>query len=259
MLTDHPVGHPLIHLGYAFELSSRDVAMEALDLTATNYNYIHKYLDDPAYTKPPLHGSSSPFEILRRIYNDKRLDGAVTEQGSNITEPLVLSHEAIILEHWNSWQFSNPKKQFEESQYAAAALLVGNPESRSKKYDFFSVHILTTSHAVRILLPFIPAKYHVALVRQWFLLTVIVYISQLRPEISLDHINSYDLQGRDWDWVDNQAVNGEWFTDAHYVKGIRALKEAAKTWGDSDKFYLKAAARFGEEFDGWGGFGPNDY
>lgn len=245
------VGHPLIHLGYAYELSSKDIAIEALGLITTNYNYLHKYLDDPSYTKPPAHGTSSPLEILHRIYKDKRLDGAVTEQGSNDTEPLVSSHEAIILEHWNSWQFSDPKKQFEDSQYAAAALVVGNPKARTEKYDFFLLHVLTTSHAVRILLPFIPPKFHVSLVRQWWLLTVTVYISQLRPEISLDHINSYDLQGKDWDWVDKQGVNGKYNTDAHYVKGLRAMKEAARTWGDGEKFYLKAAARFGEEFDDW--------
>ena len=232
--------------------------MEALDLIATNYNYIHKYLENPSYTKPPANGTSSPLEILQRIYNDKRLDGALTEPCSNNTGPLVLNHEAIILEHWNSWKFSNPKKQFEDSQYAAAALFVGNPEARTEKYDFFLLHILTTSHAVRILLPFIPPKFHVSLVRQWWLITVIVYISQLRPKISLDHINSYDLQGKDWNWVDKHAVNGKWYTDAHYVKGLRAMKEAQKTWGDSEKLYLKAAARFAEEFKGWGGFASSD-
>lgn len=251
-MTIHLVGHPLIHLGYAYELSSKDLAIEALGLVSTNYNYLHKYLDDPSYTKPSANPTSSPLEILQRIYKDKQLDGAVTEKDSNDTEALVLDHEAIILEYWNSWQLSDPKKQFEESQYAAAALLVGNPETCSQKYDFFLVHILTTSHAVRILLPFIPPKLHVSMVRQWWLLTVVVYISQLRPEISLDHINSYDLQGKSWDWVDKIAVNGKYNMDAHYVKGLRAMKEAEKTWGEKEKFYLKAAARFGEEFDGWG-------
>ena len=33
------------------------------------------------------------------------------------------------------------------------------------------------------------------------------------------------------------------------------MKEAANTWGDGDEFYLKAAVKFAEEFDGWGGFG----
>lgn len=36
--------------------------------------------------------------------------------------------------------------------------------------------------------------------------------------------------------------------------GIRALKNAAETWGDDDQYYLKAATNFSQEFDGWGGF-----
>ncbi len=33
------------------------------------------------------------------------------------------------------------------------------------------------------------------------------------------------------------------------------MKVAAETWGDKEDWYLKAAARFADEFDGWGGFG----
>ena len=36
--------------------------------------------------------------------------------------------------------------------------------------------------------------------------------------------------------------------------GIRALKEAAETWGDESDFFLKAAVRFATEFTSWGGF-----
>lgn len=34
------------------------------------------------------------------------------------------------------------------------------------------------------------------------------------------------------------------------------MKEAAKTWGDESEYYLKAAVRFADEFEHWGGFGP---
>lgn len=36
--------------------------------------------------------------------------------------------------------------------------------------------------------------------------------------------------------------------------GIRALKEAAETWGDESDFFLKAAVRFATDFTSWGGF-----
>ncbi len=58
--------------------------------------------------------------------------------------------------------------------------------------------------------------------------------------------------------MEKQAVEGKWALDAHYVKGLRAMKEAAQTWGDKEEYYIKAAVRFGDEFSGWGGFGPLD-
>lgn len=231
--------------------------MEALGLATTSYNFLHEYLDDPSYSKLSTYSNSSPFEILQCVAGDKRFDKLFDHRGSSNLEPLFKDHEALVLEYWNSWRLPNPKKQFEDSQHAAAALLVATHEPGSK-YDFFQVHLLTTSHAVRILLPLIPAKFHVALVRQWWLLTLAVYIVQFRPEIKLNIITGYDPKGRGWEWVDKQAVEGKWALDAHYVKGLRAMKEAAQTWGDEERYFVKAAVRFGEEFDGWGGFGPLD-
>ena len=251
------VGHPLIHLGYAFELSSRELAMEALGLATTSYNFLHKYLDEPSYTKPSTYSTSSPVKILQNVAEDKRFDNLFDHQGADNIETLFQDHETAVLEHWNAWQLPNPKKQFEDSQYAAVALLVSTHESgTSRAYDFFLVHLLTASHAVRILLPLIPAKFHVALVRQWWLLTLAVYIAQVRPIIDLKSIVDYDTEGKDWAWVDKEAVEGKWSLDAHFVKGLRAMKEAAQTWGDSEQYFLKAACRLGGEFDGWGGFGP---
>ncbi|SLM40715.1 Domain of unknown function DUF4243 [Lasallia pustulata] len=249
------LGHPLIHLGYAFELSSRELAMEALGLVTTSYNFLHKYLDNSLYTKPSTHSTSSPLEILERVRRDKQLDGLYDHPGGDNIQPIFDSHEAAVLEYWNAWHIANPKKQFEDSQRAAAALLVCTHHGTGdEKHDFFVVHVLTTSHAVRILLPFIPARFHVALVRQWWLLTLAVYIAQLRPAVGTDAIADYDVNGKDWRWVDKQAVEGKWALDAHFVKGLRAMKEAAQTWGDKDLFFLKAAVKFANEFGGWGGF-----
>ena len=232
--------------------------MEALGLATTCYNSLHKYLDDASYTKPSKYSSSSPLEILQAVSADKRFDGLFDHQGADNIDFLFENHEDAVLEHWNAWRLSNPKKQFEESQYAAVAILVATHEPGSKKYDFFLVHLLTSSHAVRILLPFIPAKFHVALVRQWWLLTLAVYIAQVRPAIEIDRVLNFKLNGETWEWVDKHAIEGKWALDAHYVKALRAMKEAAQTWGDENEFYLKAAIKFGQEFDGWGGFGPLD-
>ncbi|OCK96919.1 uncharacterized protein K441DRAFT_656215 [Cenococcum geophilum 1.58] len=249
------LGHPLIHLGYAYELDSRTVAIEALALSTCFYNFLHKYLDDPSYTKPSTFSSSSPLDILHKVGQDKRLDGLFDHQGLDNLDKLFAEHEDIVMEYWNAWGLPNPKEQFEESQKTAVALLVATHHPGNENFDFFLVHLLTSSHAVRILLPIIPTQFHVALVRQWWLFTVAVYIAQLRPEIKMEKINEYDLKGRDWKFVVDKALNSKHSMDAHYVKACRAMKEAAQTWGDGSNYYLKAAVKFADEFQNWGGFG----
>ncbi|KAL9099644.1 MAG: hypothetical protein Q9163_004885 [Psora crenata] len=256
------LGHPLIHLGYAYELDDRELAMEALGLATTSYDFMHKYLDDPAYSKPPFacsrYSTTSPLEVLNRVRKDERFGDLGDYMGAGSIDALFKNHEGAILEHWNSWQLPNPKKQFQDSQYAAVAVLVGSHgNDGSKEYDFFLVHLLTTSHAVRILLPLIPPKLHLTLVKQWWLLTIAVYVAQNRPEIDTGRFCNVETQLRGWDWVTKEAIEGKWALDAHFVKALRAMKVTAVTWGESNggEYYLKAAVKMCEEFNGWGGFG----
>jgi len=226
--------------------------MEALAMAATCYDDIHKFLDGRACSEAASSfQTSSPLEILDQIRKDKRFDGIFSTPGGNNLDILFLDFEALILDYWVAWHITDPVEQFRASQEAATAVFV---TTGGNTHDFFLVHLLTTSHAVRILLPLVPAKYHLSLVRQWWLIVVAIYIAQLRPQIYLGSINKHDLKGRDWDWVSGQAISGKWAISAHYIKPIRAMKEAAKTWGDPDEFYLKAAVKFIDEFRGWGGF-----
>lgn len=193
--------------------------MEALGLIASEYTFLHKYSDDASYTKPSEYTSTSILEILHTINTDKRLDGIFKNKGGNNFSELFEYHEGLVLEYWNSWIIEDPVKQFQESQEAAVALLTSTVAAGSADYDFFLVHVLTTSHAVRILLPLIPTKFHVTLVRQWWLLALAVYISQLRPRIDKKALDKVEVREKGWKHVDHKALTGPWATDAHYVKG----------------------------------------
>lgn len=152
-----------------------------------------------------------------------------------------------MMEYWNAWDLADPVKQFENSQRTAAALLCA-----TGPFDFFFVHSLTASHAVRILLPVVPTEWHLPLVRQWWLITLALFVTQQRPKINLNDIHEFDVKGRDWAWAEKQGLERkDWNMDAHYVKAIRALKECANVWGDPDQYFLKAAVKFASEFDGW--------
>ena len=212
------VAHPLIHLGYAYELNSRTVAIEALALGTCFYSDLHKYLDDPKYTKPSSRSSNSILDILANVKRDTRFDGLYDHRSGDISKVLE-EQEAAFLEYWNQWELPNPMEQFEQSQQAAVAILMATAPPEKTKFDFFLVHLLTSSHAVRILLPLIPGKFHVSLVRQWWFFTLAVYIAQMRPEIDLDRINYFDLSGRKWKFVNDKALNSKHSVDAHFVKG----------------------------------------
>ncbi|CRK14195.1 hypothetical protein BN1708_017237 [Verticillium longisporum] len=250
------VGHPLIHLGYAYEMNAKEIAIEALALSCVQYNYLHKYLDEQKYTRPAPFSSTSPVDILDRMASDARFDGLFAAPGFDNIDLLFGKHEDLVLEYWNAWAVAaddaseDPVRPFQQSQEAAVALLVATVKPGTHAYNFFTVHLLTTSHAVRILLPVLPARFHVALVREWWLLAVAVYAAMGRPRIDEDNVQPVP-QGRGWAHVEHEALHSRHASDAHYVKAIRAIKEAARTWGDVHERYLAAAVTFVAGFEGW--------
>jgi Questin oxidase-like len=258
----------LIHLSYAYELNSREVAMEALGLVAACYDpHLASLLDANMKTNanstanPLTYSTSSPFEVLARVSADTRLKDAFTGLDiSNVSKLLNTPNLlAILLEHFNAWKITNPKEQFEQSQQLATALLISTaPSVGGHGYDFFFIHLLTSSHAVRVIIPFLDARHHLPLVREWWLITVAIYIAQLRPVVKLDYIREVNLDGRHWAWAEKQAIEGKHSLNTHFVKAVRAMKEAGKVWGDEEDFYLKAAVKFVSEFESWGGFEPED-
>jgi hypothetical protein len=215
------VAHPLIHLGYAYELESKTVAIEALALGSCFYNSLHKYIDDPEYTKPSLLRTGGYaldlLQLLDKVREDKRFDG-LYDRGSGDISKVLEQREEAFLEYWNAWKIDEPTRQFEQAQSAAVAILMNTPTPGKGKFDFFFVHVLTSSHAIRILLPLVPAKFHVNLLRQWWLFTLAVYIAQTRPRVEHSGVETYDGKGRDWKYVVHNALDGPHSKDAHYVK-----------------------------------------
>ena len=266
------LGHPLIHLGYAYELNSREIAMEALGLAATCYDEKLARLLDPyaprdKIANPLTYSTNNLFEVFARVNGDSRLDGVFETYGGDNLSKLLGDERltSILLEHWTAWNITDPTKDFAQSQALATALLIASgPSVGGHGYDFFLVHLLTTSHAVRILIPFFDPQYHVPLVKEWLLITLAIYIAQLRPLIKISYVTDVVLHERDWEFVTTQAIEGTHKFDAHFVKACRAMRAAARVWGDdgadgqSEKFWLKAAVKFSSEFEGWGGFSAED-
>ncbi|KAM3527601.1 hypothetical protein MY4038_006261 [Beauveria bassiana] len=233
-------GHPLEHLALACEINSRALAMEALSLTCIHYNELHKYLDEPSYTKPSTLPCSSLSQLISRLAKGGSSPVTVTADKHDSLESLFSQHQELILDYWNAWHIVDATKQFEELQQIAVALFAS---SGLKSFSFLAAQILSASNSIRILLPYIPAEYHVSLLRQWWLLAIAVCLLTGRPEPNSANVQK-DASGRTWKHVIDKAINGPYLADASYMKAVRAIKEASSTWGDADNLYLRSALTF---------------
>ncbi|EFW99439.1 hypothetical protein CMQ_7807 [Grosmannia clavigera kw1407] len=262
------LGHPLIHLAYAFEVDSRIIAIEALAMSSVSYDFLHRYVDEPAYSRsaPPslaVDGASLQ-ALLARVARDSRFDGLTSPNPSaaallsakvvkadamaeataeataeahagfgELLEALFATPavEDALLEYWNAWNVGGGDltRQFRDLQEVAVALLVATVPPSTHTYNFFLCQVLTTSHAARVLLPHLPARYHATLLRQWWLLTLAVYVSVRRPPIDLENVPA-DRDGRGWTHVEEQVLTSRWSTDAHYIKAFiwAFIKQMAK-------------------------------
>ncbi|EQL03853.1 cell cycle checkpoint protein RAD17 [Ophiocordyceps sinensis CO18] len=263
----HLVGRSLIHLAYAYEMDCKEVGMEALGLACVEYDFLHKYTDDASYTKPSPLASGSPLDLLTKISEDERFNSLPKNIDVGQLEALFEEHEDLIMEYWNAWELDDLSEQFQQSQETAVSLAVALVGPDIHTYDFLLVHLLTISHAARILLPFFPPQYQNTIVRQWWLIAIIVFIIKGRPRPNSDNVQK-EIGDKDWKYVESQALTSRWSKDAHYIKGeraacharhdwmltdtaIRAMREASKTWGDAQRECIRAAVTFVDNFERW--------
>lgn len=251
-----PVGHPFIHLAYAYEYRSDSVFSQALSLGCTEYIQCHSLLDNP----PPDNSSyktSSLIDIIQRVQHDKRFDGIVEYPGT-VNFGLILGTHAApaFLEHWNAWTIDSNDlvSSFENACDTATILAISNTYP-GEKFDFFHAHMLTVGHALRVLWYEFPVDRRESILRQFAIFVIGLYILQQRQPFGADKIEALDDGGEDWEWIRHRALTHRWALDDHFFKVVRALQEMDRTFGDKHGFYRKSAVKFLTTFDGWEGFG----
>ncbi|EHY52808.1 hypothetical protein HRR83_007641 [Exophiala dermatitidis] len=249
------LGHPFIHLAYAYEFDSKEVASEALSLGCTEVDFMHKYFDNPpADTGKSTYKTKDLLEILGRVVDDKRFDGLFEHPGFMNTFAIHAKAEDVLLEHYNAFVLDDVEVQFEQIFDVAARIAVETGDAE-RQFDFFLIHILTAFHALRVILPYAPVEHRGNMVKQFVMWTLLMYVAQLRRPVQTDLVKKVDLKGRGWDYVRDQALNSRFSLDSHYVKVVRALKVGEELYGEKDGWYLKAAIKFVDEYREWTGFG----
>ncbi|KAL1919990.1 uncharacterized protein VTP21DRAFT_1136 [Calcarisporiella thermophila] len=258
--------HPLIHLGFGMEFNNKLVVAEALAFAAfTHFPYatvvVQTFPEHEDQTGSTSSGSThsggkSILEILDAIHKDPRIDKIYTHNwnsmrlSSHIQRVLDLGGP-VLQEYLQQWEFPadpvNVVNQKLRELLRASALVYASSWTDSPRLDFFLMHVLTSSHAVRVLIPFLSIKDRVKLLRVHFVALVAVYITRKRPAINaqkvLEYISPTLPQGEDeesWGWnrAIELAIN---HPDEHFPKVIRALKKDAEDFGDEDKLFLRAA------------------
>ncbi|KAL1898413.1 hypothetical protein Cpir12675_001878 [Ceratocystis pirilliformis] len=245
------LGNPLVHLANSFQINSKELSMEAFALSSAEYDYTAEYMNSKFYAEPSSRSSGSINDLLEQVRQDDRFNQIFSEPSLDKIPQLFQEHEALMMEYWNAWILDDLTKQFRESQEVAVALLVSSVKRRSKSHSKALAQVLAASHAIRIILQFIPKKNHIKLVRSWWLMTLAVYVSNLRPKMDTNYADVGELKGRNWSYVENMALESPWFQDASYVNSLRSMRDIAKTWKDADEKILLAAVIFADEFGGW--------
>lgn len=257
--------HPLIHLGYAVETNSPYLAIEALTLCCTEYK------DYPSMLKFPEESVSKeidPVKILQEIRVDHTFDGA-------FSEPMELSPDKVMKKFPERIGYyaskleisSDPREMFGRLLHMATLLLTATHKDDHPTFDFFLLHVLTATHeATEIALSncgqqVLPASYHNDLFQGLWIMTITLYISQLRPRMKLDRITAVDISTEQaWQIAVFAALEGPRRTDSHLVKAVRALLFAEQFTGDTTGYFAKAAWHFVTEHEKNGSYsgGKND-
>jgi hypothetical protein len=269
--------HPMILLADAVDVSNPRLAVEALAMAAYDWNALHKVIEAPLPEKKPA-VKQTPLEVLHEMREDQRFDGLLQKPGVRNT-PAVLQDAGArkaVLDHLNALDLDLAASEdvnalLKEFVEAAVLLLCTTHTPRNDsaelaphKFDMYLTHQLTFCWSLQILLPFFPANATPRLLRIGWLMMVLTYVTQLRPQIKPQLLADTLLPDQSWNeaWarMTNVAVgtSKDKGMDPHFVKVIRTLKEFAHVWSDREEVFLKASVRFEGEFAGWTGFGEDD-
>ncbi|KAK9460196.1 uncharacterized protein V1516DRAFT_679200 [Lipomyces oligophaga] len=249
------LAHPLIHLAYAFELGSAEVAIEALTLDVVCYPPKEDYEEEYMKIYVKLQNNPSiaalaedPITILGQVRDNTELD--------NVSDTPFRDLKELILPFLIRLDLSNPNDTIYQISYATSLLVTATHNKGDYQVDFALVHTLTASHAVLILLPLLPMQYKISLLVNLWIFILRTYIQVGRPLINPNLIWEYggvQHEQMTWDHIVDLALTGPMMFDPHYLKVIRALKALYENTPDDSvrELYLREAAMFATETKGY--------
>ncbi|KAK3069437.1 hypothetical protein LTR53_012220 [Teratosphaeriaceae sp. CCFEE 6253] len=207
---------PLLGATDAFELSNANLAVEALALTAFDYNALAGVVDLHQIPQGNSPGASGALAALQKIHDDSRFNDVFTSPGVQNTATILRSEplRKLTLEYFESLDFSHTSPETAEANlrgFTKVAVLLlctisrheGSPaELQTHKFDFYLTHQLTFCWSLRVLVPAFPSSAVPRLFRSVWVLMVLAYIHQQRRSIKPEILEQTPLSAssRDTEW-----------------------------------------------------------
>jgi hypothetical protein len=221
--------HPLIHVGYAFELDSRTVGIEALTLAAVCYDEMHELVEK----LPPLQsGSKSALQVFEDICADDRCPSVSGQFFDNMRSVLTTSTE-LVLSYYSQWKINRTNlEQAIEELFDLTVYVYGATHAPDQiVFSFVLLHLTTGAHALRVIQPHLKDQQMTKrILSQLFFYAIVMYVASGRPRINKTLIDDYkiDETKHNWDYVIQRTFKSEFAENIHLVKVVYALRELLK-------------------------------
>ncbi len=205
--------HALIKLAYGIMMEDSEEIIESMAYYAISYLPLGEInINNPEY--------DNPVDALRNL-QEKTSWQDHTAEGSNIDEKI---HKVVIDPDFNRYLEIPPKNH--ESFINDIAMATRNIFINS--FNFTSLHMVTGTHALRIVLPYIHSEYHPIAMNQFWKTAAAAYLSIGAPPVELQK-NNASTSGMNWDEIFRRAIPSN---DAHVIKITFTCHEEEKEYND---------------------------
>ena len=219
--------HPMIHIGYGLEFGIDGMVAEGLAQMCTGAD-VNKALI-PQEIKLSKSSNISALEIAIAIIEDKRFDGIKSEDEFKFMG--FYERPELILEYVSKWSLSLEKEELlekvRELMILGVAVYAG-PQRPNKAiaFDFFLMHVLTSSLFLPIFVQQLSPKFGMKFLRGKFAMDLAHFAGRNRPKLYLDQFTSWTTEfTKSWGEIFELAV---YHDDEHVPKVIRALKQVER-------------------------------
>ncbi|KAK9456524.1 hypothetical protein V1511DRAFT_494541 [Dipodascopsis uninucleata] len=247
------LGQPMMHMAYAFELDSPEIALEALTLVASTYPSYSHYIDTYVKNYPNLLSSGNlrylendALVILNNMRDSKEIESLGSLEGNDLDfDRLFDQYSETILKYFYKLNTSDPQKILEDLFHLSSVLLMSSFKN-SSKFDLSLLYTLTFAHACHVLSMNFTSTNKVSLASSLWLFMVLSYLSAKMPKILTvpEELTSESSDNATWNEVTRFALASPQRYNVPYLTALRAFKSLSSVRQENDEFYLKGADIF---------------